>query len=54
MEQQFDNLIDAAMYYMTENNHDSIENALITKIPNTNVYYNSVNIAVGKQGSGKT
>ena len=31
-----------------------LSSSLITKIPETNVYYNSVNIAVARQRSGKT
>jgi len=37
-----------------EHKKQKLKNALITKIPATYCYYNSVNIAVGRQRSGKT
>ena len=46
--------VDAAMDVMAKVNRVNLSNALITKIPHSFLYYNSVTIAVGKQRSGKT
>jgi len=42
------------MKRLREQNKNKLKNALITRIPATYCYYNSVNIAVGRQNSGKT
>lgn len=50
----FDDL-DTIINCALEVNSQRIDHALIKKIhPDINIYYNSVNIFVGKQGSGKT
>ena len=42
------------MKRLREQNKNKLKNALITRIPATYCYYNSVNIGVGRQNSGKT
>lgn len=47
--------LDDLISHCLRNNRDKVFNALIRKIDkDINIYYNSVNIFVGKQGSGKT
>lgn len=47
--------LDDLISHCLRNNRDKVCNALIRKIDkDINIYYNSVNIFVGKQGSGKT
>jgi hypothetical protein len=54
LEQLFVNNIDNDMNRIRQENEDNLSTALITKIPTTYCYYNSVNIAVGRQGTGKS
>jgi len=54
MDINFIKYIDNAMNIVAEENKNDLSTALITKIPNSNCYYNSINIAVGRQRSGKT
>ena len=46
--------LDNELQELTEKHKEELSTALIEKIPSTHVYYNSINIAVGKQRSGKT
>ena len=49
------NYVDDLINECINKNKDIVNNSLIKKIhPSINIYYNSVNIFVGKQGSGKT
>jgi hypothetical protein len=54
IEQLFVNNIDMEMERIGQENEDNLATALITKIPTSYCYYNSVNIAVGRQGTGKS
>lgn len=50
----YNDYIDTAINEHLNKNRNSLEHEAISKIPSTNCYYNSVNIAVGRQASGKT
>ena len=54
MEELVDFNLDIELQELTDKHHQELSTAFIEKIPNTHVYTNSINIAVGKQRSGKT
>jgi hypothetical protein len=54
IEEIFDDTVKDAMIMLNKQNKDKLDRALISKIPTSNTYLNSVNIAVGKQESGKS
>jgi hypothetical protein len=54
LKQQYNETLDEAIDLLRQKNYSSVSSSLITKINNTNSYYNSINIAVGRQRSGKT
>jgi len=53
MDNDLDKFVKNEMKKAIHENKNKLSRSLIRKIPNTNISYNSVNIAVGKQGSGK-
>lgn len=52
--QTYDNYIEKLMTQNAKDNKSALNSELINKIPLTDVYTNSITVAVGKQRSGKT